>query len=354
MARRMLAGILTAFVLGGFGWAVRETTAQVADPGTIVIIGVNLSGQWDFDMTVLGASDPAMIGRTFTGSFTVSGGVPTYTGDGTFNGLPATISGNGAVDPADGVTIVLSDHIATTDSTTTFTATLMSGDFGTGTFEGGTLDGTQTWEGVFKIAITRPPTQTPVEQVESAFEVASQRAHEATEMASAAAAAIVADTEIKLATVLSRRSGREVVEQSVDALQAVRESVLAELDRSTTTFRESAEAILVGLPRAEQTSLRALIGRRMGQLQSVTGAARRSVNDIAMRIRRVLFDIRGESLKNSIELTLALKQIARILRHLDHPPQSAHISEIAKKLAALLDRILVALEGGGDRACVST
>ncbi|MBI3099849.1 MAG: hypothetical protein HYY93_16685 [Planctomycetes bacterium] len=70
------AALVVMIALLTFAGSVRDARAQTPGPGGIVIIGVDLSGQWNFDMTVLTASDPAMIGRTLTGEFTVTGGVP--------------------------------------------------------------------------------------------------------------------------------------------------------------------------------------------------------------------------------------------------------------------------------------
>ncbi|MBI3097594.1 MAG: hypothetical protein HYY93_05015 [Planctomycetes bacterium] len=256
--------LMIAFVV--FAGAAREARAQTSGPGGIVVIGVNLAGQWDFDMTVLNASDPAMIGRTFTGAFAVTGGVPTYSGSGTFNGLPATISGNGSIDPSDGTTIVLSDHIATTDSATTFTATLMSGDYYSGVFDGGTVDGLSTWEGVFKLTITPPQPQPPGEQIESAFQTASRNVSDAVALCISSIGALAAtglqamDQDVTRPTILSTAhdTSRQILE--------LRRSTVRYVHGVPTDFALTARSIVSSAPHGQRASLSRLAAARTSEL----------------------------------------------------------------------------------------
>ncbi|MBI3097609.1 MAG: hypothetical protein HYY93_05090 [Planctomycetes bacterium] len=260
-----------------FAECAREAQAQTTGGGGIIIIGVDLSGQWEFDMTVLNASDPAMIGRTFTGSFTVSGGVPTYTGDGTFNGLYATISGNGAVDPADGTTIVLSDHIATTDSATTFTATVMSGNFSTGTFTGGTTDGAQTWEGVFTIVIARPTIETPEERIGDVIAVAAQEMRDTVSQTFHSRDAIVENAWTEASGAPSseealrilRKAHRELVDLSLVSFRL--------METSFESARSVGAAIVEAAPMAERSLLHRLLGRKTGDLGSTLAQSKTRV-----------------------------------------------------------------------------
>ncbi|MBI3099865.1 MAG: hypothetical protein HYY93_16765 [Planctomycetes bacterium] len=244
-------------------------------------------------MTVLNASDPAMIGRTFTGSFTVTGGVPDYLGEGTFNGLPATISGDGSIDLSDGTTIVLSDHIATTDSTTTFTATLVSGDFGTGTFQGGTVDDLQTWSGVFKIAITRTPTQPPEEQIRSASETAAQNM---TDTATVASAGIRSTAEAALAEMQEAptvREVREIARRAEAAMSAIVRASFHTIEDEMRRFRSVADGIVSSASKGDQRTLRRVAGSLTGQIGTRAGEAKRRVMDASQDGRMLFQDVRA-------------------------------------------------------------
>ncbi|MBI3096836.1 MAG: hypothetical protein HYY93_01115 [Planctomycetes bacterium] len=279
------------FVLSAVLAGARDLAAQTPGPGGIVIIGVDLSGQWDLDMTVLNASDPAMIGRTFTGSFTVSGGVPEYSGEGTFNDLPATISGNGAVDPADGTTIILSDHIATDDSTTTFTATLMSGDFATGVFTGGTTDGTQTWSGVFKIAITRPPTQTPREQLMNYDEVASRTLSDVAIVAEAGMLDVATSALEQIGNAASRKDKQAIRTNALRSMLDIRSSAFRLIEENSRLARTEISDRLDAAPNEERESLRRLAGSLRAVLGEASSGAKTAI-DRALRDGRMLMQDR--------------------------------------------------------------
>ncbi|MBI3099543.1 MAG: hypothetical protein HYY93_15150 [Planctomycetes bacterium] len=303
-----MSAVLAGMMFAGAGSA----SAQTPGTGDIVIIGADLSGHWEFEMAVLVKSDPS-IGDLFTGSFDVTGGVPTYSGDGTFNGLPATISGDGAVDSADGTTIILSDHIAATDSRTRFDATLMSGVFGTGTFEGGTLDGQQSWSGVFKITITRPPTQSPAEQIESAFQTAAQNMSDTVATSRDGFDRILSSVQLQLALAFTGPQIRKIAKQADDYLRQVREDGFRQLDRDSAGFRSAARAIIDLAPSDARPELRRLAGERAGELGRTLSISKVSIARDAHGGKMLLQERKKDAVKIKEKEKRELLQLFNVL-----------------------------------------
>lgn len=283
---RRASFVWAAVLVGGLLSLSGNVAAQVVgDPGGggIVIVGADLSGHWDFEMSVLVKSDPT-IGDLFTGSFDVTGGAPTYSGTGIFNGRPATIGGTGAVDPTAPTTITLSDHIATTDSETHFTATLMSGDLGTGTFTGGTLDGRQTWSGVFKIKITRTPTQMPAEQIGSAAEVAAEEMRNVERLSVRSLFISLDDGKDRMAALDTRFQIRAAADDVQGIIVSQRLTAIDEMRRSITIARGQFGEIIASVPVEDQRSLRTLARRSASDLEREFAARVSNLNRLAGQV----------------------------------------------------------------------
>lgn len=285
---RRASFVWAVVLVGGLLTFSGNAGAQVVgDPGGGGIVGADLSGRWDFEMTVLEKSDPT-IGDLFTGSFDVTGGAPTYSGSGTFNGLDAKISGTGAVDPATPGEIAISGDIVATDSTTTFPATLVSGGLGKGTFTGGTLDGRQTWSGVFRIAITRTPTQMPAEQIESATDVAESELRNVEGLAVEVLFDLLDAGRDRMAALQTRTQIRFAADEAEAMIQSQRLTVLDALRRSVTAARVRFEEIISAAPSEDQRYLRTLARRFAGDLEQEFATRVADVNRLAGQVGRWL------------------------------------------------------------------
>lgn len=274
-----------------FGGAAGPAQGQSLGGDGIVIVGVDLSGQWDFRMTVISRSDPSIPATdTLTGSFMVTGGAPTYSGSGTFNGLPAAISGTAEVipgsDPAT-FSITLRDHIASKDSETHFTGQLF-GDLGTGTFTGTTLDGSATWDGVFDIKITRPTTQTPEEQIGSAFQAALAELSNTVTISQESMEQRTSEFLARMRASLTLPGLRDAHQEGIRALDEARRLTREQAKAVVDRFVARVDEIVRRSSPTDRKSLSRLAGKKTGDIQRARSIATGQIGMFYEEAKKIL------------------------------------------------------------------